>query len=178
MSRFTACALLCCSTALLAAAAQPASARRAPDPSFKSLNGQTRKLSSLRGKIVVVNFWATWCGPCQEELPRLSRLAQEYSGKPVDFVVISIDKPSDRARIPGVLQRLHVDLESLVGADTDTMERFGLGDIVPSTVVLDDRGEEVERVMGEAREEDVRGPVDWLLEGKTGAAPQPLLKRY
>src|SRR5215469_8936821 len=90
----------------------PAFARRAPDPSFKTLDGQTRKLSELRGKIVVVNFWATWCGPCQEELPRMAKLADEYSAKPVAFVLISIDDPKDRAKIPGVLARLHVAHES------------------------------------------------------------------
>ena len=58
-------------------------AKRAPDPGFKSLDGQTRKLSSLRGQVVVVNFWATWCGACQEELPRLAKLTESYAGKGV-----------------------------------------------------------------------------------------------
>src|SRR4051794_33973681 len=100
-----------------------AAGKRAPDPGFKSLDGQNRKLSALRGHIVVVNFWATWCGPCQEELPRLAKLADSYAGKPVRFVLISIDEPKSRARIPAVLDRLHVPLESWDDADTDTMDR-------------------------------------------------------
>jgi thiol-disulfide isomerase/thioredoxin len=164
--------LLCASWVL------PAMAKRAPDPGFKSLDGQSRKLSGLRGKVVVVNFWATWCGPCQEELPRLSRIAASYAGQPVEFVMVSIDAPKDRARIPGVLARLHVAAESWVGADTDTLAGFGLGDIVPGTVVLDADGQVVARIMGEAREEDVRGAVDWLLGGKAGAAPAALTERY
>ena len=152
--------------------------KRAPDPGFKSLDGQTRKLSSLRGQVVVVNFWATWCGPCQEELPRLAKLAQGYNGKPVRFVLVSIDEPKNRAKIPAVLDRLHVSLESWNDADTDTMDRFGLGNIVPGTVILDEQGEVVSRIMGEAREEDVRNAVDWLLGGRSGAAPAALIKRY
>ena len=156
-------------------------AKHAPDPAFKSLDGQTRKLSSLRGQVVVVNFWATWCGPCQEELPRLSQLAQSYAGKPVRFVLISIDEPKDRAKISAVLERLHVSLESWDDADTDTMDHFGLGNIVPGTAILDEKGEVVARIMGEAREEDVRNAVDWMLDGKIGPAPagadEEILKR-
>jgi len=155
-----------------------AGGKHAPDPGFKSLDGHPRKLSALHGQVVVVNFWATWCGPCQEELPRLSKVAESYAGKPVRFVLISIDEPKNRARIPAVLDRLHVPLESWDDADTDTMGRFGLGDIVPGTAILDEQGEVVARVMGEAREEDVRGAVDWLLGGRTGPAPEALTKRY
>ena len=72
------------------------------------------------------------------------------------FVLISIDEPKNRAKIPAVLERLHVSLESWDDADTDTMDRFGLGNIVPGTVILDEKGEVIARIMGEAREEDVR----------------------
>jgi thiol-disulfide isomerase/thioredoxin len=144
---------------------------------LQGLDGQTRKLSSLHGQVVVVNFWATWCGPCQEELPRLSQLAASYAGKPVRFALISIDAPKDRAKIPAVLERLHVSLESWDDADTDTMDHFGLGDIVPGTAILDEKGEVVARIMGEARDEDVRNAVDWMLGGKIGPAPAALTKR-
>lgn len=164
--------LLCAATPLALAA------NKAPDPSFHGLDGQKHKLSSLRGQVVVVNFWATWCGPCQEELPRLDKLAGDYAGKPVQFVLISIDAPKDRAKIPAVLARLNVSRESWVGADTDTMADFGLGDIVPGTVILDQDGNVVARIMGEARETDVRGAVDWILGGRNGPPPRPLTKRY
>jgi thiol-disulfide isomerase/thioredoxin len=165
---------------LLAALLLPAPvfARHAPDPSFKTLDGHTRKLSSLHGQIVVVNFWATWCGPCQEELPRLSQIAASYAGKPVSFVYVSIDNPKDQHKIPAALSRLHVSFDSWVNADTDTLGRFGLGEIVPGTIVLDENGEPVARIMGEAREDDVRKPVDWLLAGRKADPPQPMTRRY
>ena len=156
----------------------PVWAKRAPDPAFKTLDGQKEKLSALRGQVVVVNFWATWCGPCQEELPRLSRMAADYAGKKVKFVFISIDAPKDRKKIPATLERLHVSLDSWVDADTGTLDWFGLGNIVPGTVVLDGDGEIVARIMGEVKEADVRTPVDWLLGGKAGTPPEALTRRY
>jgi thiol-disulfide isomerase/thioredoxin len=164
--------------ALCVYASIPAMAKHAPDPGFKSLDGQQRKLSSLRGQVVVVNFWATWCGPCQEELPRLAQMAASYQGKPVKFVTISIDDPKDRGKIPAVLARLKVPADSWVGGNTDMLADFGLGNIVPGTAVLDEHGEVVARIMGEAREADVRTAVDWLLSRKTGPAPAAVTKRY
>jgi thiol-disulfide isomerase/thioredoxin len=160
------------------AAGVPVAAKRAPDPGFKTLDGQKRKLSALHGQVVVVNFWATWCGPCQEELPRVAQIAASYAGKPVSFVLISIDEPKNHGKIPAKLASLHVTTESWVDADTDTMDRFGMGDIVPGTLVLDDTGEIVTRIMGEAKEDDVRSAVDWLLGGKTGPPPPQLTKHY
>jgi len=178
MSRIRTTRFICCAALCFLAASAGAAPKHAPDPAFKTLNGRSQKLSGLRGQVVVVNFWATWCGPCQEELPRLAKLAENYAGKPVRFVLISIDEPKNRAKIPAVLDRLHVSLETWDDADTDTMDRFGLGNIVPGTAILDDKGEVVSRIMGEARDEDVRGAVDWLLAGRWGPAPPPLTKRY
>jgi thiol-disulfide isomerase/thioredoxin len=161
----------------LLAISAPLWAKHAPDSAFKTLDGQTRKLSTLRGQAVVVNFWATWCAPCREELPWLSQIAGTYAGKPVAFVFISIDDKKAQTKIPAALANLHFAPETWVGADTDTLDRFGLGDIVPGTVILDDKGEIVARIMGEAKEEDVRNAVDWLLSGKQGTPPPALTKR-
>ncbi len=106
----------------------------------------------------MVNFWATWCGPCQEELPRLSQIAASYAGKSVSFVFISIDAPKDHAKIPDTLARLHVHLDSWVNADTDTLDRFGLGDIVPGTLVLDENGETVARSWAKQKKTTCESP--------------------
>jgi thiol-disulfide isomerase/thioredoxin len=70
-----------------------AGADPAPKLSLKDLH-----VAARHGTIVVLNFWATWCEPCQDELPRLSRLAQSYAGKNVQFIAVSIDDAKDRAR--------------------------------------------------------------------------------
>jgi thiol-disulfide isomerase/thioredoxin len=167
--------LLLCMTVMLAAAAL---AESAPKLSLKDLNGHAQKLSALRGKIVVLNFWATWCEPCQEELPRLYQLSQSYAEKNVQFVAVSIDAAKDRGKIEPLLHRLNVGLDVWASADLDTLEKFGLGNVVPGTMVIDEKGQVITRVMGEARDEDVRVPLDWLLQGRVGPAPPLLLKRY
>ncbi len=144
----------------------------------KDLSGHAQKLSQLRGQIVVLSFWATWCGPCQEELPRLSKLSSAYSGKNVRFVAVSIDDAKDRGKIQPFLTKQGISLEVWTGANSDDLARFGLGDIVPGTVVLDEKGELIGRIMGEAQDDDVRSRVDWLLAGRKGPAPDPVAKRY
>jgi thiol-disulfide isomerase/thioredoxin len=64
-----------------------------PDYTFHDGAGKAVKLADLKGKVLVVNLWATWCGPCKIEMPQLAKLAADYAGKPVQVVAISIDKP-------------------------------------------------------------------------------------
>lgn len=155
-----------------------AEAKHAPNFEAKDLAGQSQKLSALRGRIVVLSFWATWCGPCQEELPHLSQLSQQYAGNGVQFIAASIDNAKDRGKIQPFLTKNTIDLNVWVGANSEILQSFGLGAIVPGTVVIDQQGEIIGRIMGEAREEDVRSRVDWLLGGRKGPAPEALTKRY
>lgn len=159
-----------------------ASAERAPGLNLKDLSGRSQRLSSLRGQIVVVNFWATWCGPCQEELPRLAHLAQTWGSKEIQFVAVSVDETKDQAAIPPLLTRLQVSPSAnfaiWVGSSTYTLRTFGLGEVLPGTVVIDRDGSIVTHIMGEAKEEDIRSAVDWLLSGRSGAAPANVVKRY
>ena len=167
---------------LIACVAPIADAKRAPNLEFKSLSGATEKFSDLRGSITVVNFWATWCGPCLEELPLLSKLTQEYSGKKVRFIAISADAEPEnrknRAKIDQFLSSHNLAMEVWLGADLDMLDRLNLGNVLPATVILDEQGEVVARIMGEAHEDDVRKPLDWLLNGKSGDAPVAVIKRY
>lgn len=157
-------------------------AARAPNLDLKDLNGSSQKLSALRGQIVVVNFWATWCAPCQEELPRLAQLAQQWTGKDVRFVAVSIDDPRDQPKIEPMLERLHLAPEGSfavwIGSSSYALRSFGLGDVVPGTVVIDRDGGIVTRIMGEARDDDIRSAVGWLLDGRAGNPPPNLIKRY
>jgi thiol-disulfide isomerase/thioredoxin len=159
-----------------------AHAKRAPNLEFKNIAGSSQKISDLRGSITVINFWATWCGPCREELPLLSRLSQAYAGKKVRFIAISADEASDNpknhAKIDEFLSHNNLVMDVWLGADLDMLERLGLGNVLPATIILDEQGEIIARVMGQAHEEDVKGPIEWLLNGRNGVAPVAVVKRY
>ena len=159
-----------------------AQAKRAPNLEFKNLAGNSQKISDLRGSITVINFWATWCGPCLEELPLLSKLTHEYAEKKVRFIAISADeapdKPKNRAKIDEFLNHQKPAMEVWLGADLDMLDRLGLGNVLPATVILDEQGEVIAKVMGEAHEEDIKVPLEWLLNGRNGPAPTAVTKRY
>lgn len=159
-----------------------AQAKRVPHLEFKNLHGATVKIADLHGSITVINFWATFCGPCREEMPMLSKLTQEYAEKKVRFIAISADDSPEnkksRAKIDQFLDTQKPSMEIWLGADLDMLERLQLGNVLPATIVLDENGEVISRIMGEAHEEDVRGPLDWLLDGRNGPAPAASVKRY
>ena len=164
--------------ALTLATSLGAHARPVPDLHFKDLAGHTEKLADLRGSITVVTFWATWCGPCQEELPRLSQLKDEYAAKGIRFVAISIDESKDFHKIEPFFKKQNIHLDVWTGADGNTLDRLRLGDEVPATLILDKNGETAGRVLGEAHPEDIGIYLDWLLDNRRGDPPQPVIKRY
>jgi len=108
----------------------------APDFEWTGADGQTLRLSSYRGKVVIVNFWATWCPPCRQELPVLQRVA---ASEP-DVVVLEVDlmEPGDKAR--SFLDSLGLDrLQPVLDSDGATTRRFGVLSL-PSTFFVDKDG--------------------------------------
>lgn len=158
-----------------------AGSRRVPNLGFQNLTGTTVTLGSLHGSIAVVNFWATWCGPCRQEFPMLSGLARKYSGK-VRFIAISADDDpgnrKQRAKIGQFLNDEKPAMEIWLGADLDALQHCGLGQVLPGTLILDANGQVISRVEGQAHEEDITGPIEWLLNGQSGPAPPVVVKRY
>jgi thiol-disulfide isomerase/thioredoxin len=167
-----------CATLLLCFIAGAAQAKRVPNLVLKDLSGGSQKVASLHGSIAVISFWATWCAPCREELPRLSRLSQDYAASGVRFIAVSIDEPKDRGKIVPYVAQQKLAMEVWVGGDTDMLAHVGLGNIVPGTIIIDQQGEVIGRIMGEAREEDIKSRLDWLLHGRQGDSPEELTKRY
>jgi len=153
-----------------------AQAKRIPDLEFKDLAGHTEKLSSLQGSIAVISFWATWCAPCREELPRLSHLSRDYTPKGVHFLAISADSSKDKPKIEPFLHQQNLALEVWLGASIDTLDRLNLGNALPATIILDENGEIIGRIEGEAQPADITSRLDWLLNHRQGASPEPLTK--
>src|SRR5207237_8140700 len=85
---------------------------------FKELNGKKVRVSDLRGKIVVLNFWATWCVPCRAEMPLLVEAEKEYAPRGVAFIAVSLDDRETRPKIPDFLGEFKISLPVWVGAST------------------------------------------------------------
>ncbi len=166
---------------ILAVACEMLAQAPAPSPlpklSLIDQTGQSQQLSDYQGRIIVLNFWATWCGPCRDELPILSKLADKYSDKSVVFIAASIDDSDTRPKIPEFLRRKKItNLPIWVGATSDTLKQFDLGIMVPATVIFDQDGQVVGRIWGESSSKDIASRLDWVLNGRTGKAPKALLK--
>lgn len=154
---------------------QGADAPRA-DLMLKDAAGQKVRLRDLRGKSVVLNFWATWCGPCNTEMPMLVGFERQYAARGVQFVGASLDDARTKARIPEFLARYNVAFPVWYGATADDLDRLKLGDAVPATLFLDAEGHIVARILGQARPEEIRERLEWMTGDKSSAAPQALVK--
>ena len=153
-------------------------ARNVRKLSMRDLNGGKVRISDYQGRVVVLNFWATWCGPCKEELPRLGTMAQEYASKNVAFVLASIDEPKKLPAVRDYVNEQKIALPVWVGATVDLLEQLSGINVVPATLIVDEQGEIVRAINGEARVEDVKEAVDWVLNGKQGQAPTERVRHY
>jgi thiol-disulfide isomerase/thioredoxin len=128
----------------------PAQPTNEPDIVFTGPDGKPTKLADLKGQVVVVNFWATWCGPCKEEMPSLAKLGKDYAGRGVKVVAISVDRLQDAPAAKDFL-RSHGGLEFY--NDPEYRVVFGLNprpDGIPTTVIFDKTGKEQGRLSGGA----------------------------
>lgn len=149
-----------------------------PELSLKDLSGAKHSIAEYRGQILVLNFWATWCGPCREELPMLNDVVKQYAAKGVVFIEASLDDSKDEKKIPAFLSKQGVDLPVWIGADPGTLKKLGLGKIIPATLIVDRDGKAVSRLLGEARRNELTARLDWILADESGPAPAPVVTHY
>jgi thiol-disulfide isomerase/thioredoxin len=107
----------------------------APDFEWNAPDGTTKKLSDLRGRIVVVNFWATWCAPCREEMPAMQRVARDGTA-----TFLAVDLLEDGARVRGFMDSLALDrLQPLLDLDGSVTRKYGVLEL-PQTFFIDAAG--------------------------------------
>ena len=146
------------------------------DLSLKSMDGQRVRLTDYRGKVVVLNFWATWCVPCAAELPMLVKAEKDYRSKGVAFIAVSADDGKTRKNVGEFVSKHNIDLSIWLDATSDDMMRLGMGTAVPATAFLDQEGHVAFRVQGEMHEEELKERLDWLLNSRNGPAPVRMRK--
>lgn len=123
--------------------------RQAPDGSFSDARGNIVKLSDFRGKVVLLNFWATWCGPCVRELPDLDRLQTELGGPEFQVIALSSDRKGPDVVAP-FLAKLGVEQLAAYNDPRATVQRAFKVVGLPTTVLLDADGRELGRLVGPA----------------------------
>ncbi len=123
------------------------------DFSFPDVNGQMQAVSQWQGKILLINFWATWCPPCLKEIPEFVKWQQEFAENGIQFVGISLD---EQAAVADYLKTIELNYPMLVAGDAGAMLAQQLGNIlnaVPFTVVVNQQGQIVYRQPGELSRE-------------------------
>jgi thiol-disulfide isomerase/thioredoxin len=142
---------------------------------LRDARGNKVRLRDLRGGPVVLNFWATWCGPCNAEMPMLVEMERQYAARGVRFVAISLDDARTASKIPLFLAEYKVAFPVWYGATADDLEQLKLGGAVPATAFLDAEGRVAARILGQARPEEVKQRLDWLTGDPRVAAPEPVV---
>ena len=157
--------LLLSSAALMPAADRPAL-------TLKDMQGVTHSIEDYRGKLVVVNFWATWCIPCKEEMPIFTEVDKRYRERGVVVLAASLDEQRTKKYINQFARSYKMTFPILVDATTEDMKHVGLGEMVPSTLFLDRDGSVAGKILGQATKKDVLPRVEWLLGERQGEPPQ------
>ncbi|HET9281763.1 MAG TPA: TlpA disulfide reductase family protein [Candidatus Angelobacter sp.] len=143
----------------------------APDFELHDLKGSPHKLADYRGKPVVLNFWATWCVPCAKEMPLLDEMQKRYQGRVV-FIAASVDFDDVKPSIAAFIKKHHADdLTVMVGADLDSLNKFGLKEEMPGTVFIDAAGNIVGRASGALKRDELETQMQ-KLAGAPGSLPK------
>ena len=114
-----------------------AAAGSAPDFTLRSADGPNVRLQEQRGRVVMVNFWATWCGPCRQEMPHLNRLYGKY--RDAGFVLLGVNIDEDQAKAVGLAARLGLQFPVLLDTDKTVSRLYDLS-TMPSTLLIDRDG--------------------------------------
>jgi peroxiredoxin len=109
----------------------------APDFALKSISGENLRLSEFRGEVVMINFWATWCGPCRQEMPLLDELYSRY--RKVGFNLLGVNIDDDQRRATKLVRSLGLQFPILLDQRKDVSRLYDI-DAMPATLLIDRSG--------------------------------------
>jgi len=122
----------------------------APDFTFPGLDGKMIRLSDYKGKVVLVNIWATWCPPCVDEMPSMEKLYQKFKGENFEILAVSIDEPGLKAVAP-FMKKSKLTFPALIDSEGTIKTVYGITGI-PESFIIDKQGILIKKIIG---------PVDW-----------------
>ena len=132
------CAMAALITATTAFGAAGGDAGPAPGFSLPALSGEPATLSQYKGQVVMVNFWATWCGPCQQEMPLLDQMYKKY--RPAGFTLLGVNVDKEAPAVRELLARKPVSFPVLLDPANQVSKAYHVDDM-PSSVLIDRKGE-------------------------------------
>jgi peroxiredoxin len=144
-----------------------------PQLSLKDMDGKAHSLADYRGKIVVLNFWATWCVPCKDEMPIFVEAQKKFAQHNVVILAASLDDARTRKYVGKFIHAYKMDFPVLLDATADLMaQQFGLNDTVPATIFLNTQGNIVGKIEGQARKKDLLSRIERLLDNQDNVQPK------
>jgi cytochrome c biogenesis protein CcmG/thiol:disulfide interchange protein DsbE len=146
-----------------------------PDLALPALNGNIERLSDFQGRIVILNFWATWCAPCQKEMPTLVGVHAAYARRGVEIVAASVDDAETRGNVPGFVRRYRIPFHVWLEATEKQQASFRLATGLPATAIIDRDGQTRFRIIGEVTRDVLVERLEWLLSTRTTPAPSELV---
>jgi peroxiredoxin len=120
--------------------------RKAPDFCLEGLNGEKVQLKAFKGKIIFLNFWATWCGPCKEEMPSMEALYQHFKGRNFTFLTISVDLEGQEP-VRKFIENHRYQFPVLLDPSGKTLDLFEVSKI-PTTLIIGKNGKIIGRAIG------------------------------
>jgi len=130
---------------------------------LRDLSGVEQSLAGLKGRLVILNFWATYCIPCRAEMPDLAAIQNDYAALGVQVVGASTDEAQHRGKVLQFIKETRINFPVWMGATTADMIRFGLGGALPGTIVIGKDGRVAKVISGVVDQADLRKQIDALL---------------
>jgi thiol-disulfide isomerase/thioredoxin len=141
----------------------------APEIELKSLDGQQFQLTSKKGKIIILDFWASWCGPCLQVMPQVDRVAHEFEEQGVLLFAVNLEETPEKVK--AAMERLKLSTTVLLDQDGRVAEKYGATSI-PQTVIIDREGKVVRLYVGGSSrfDEQLRTALKSVLSGEAPKA--------
>lgn len=136
--------------------------KKAPDFSFKTQYGKDFQLSKQKGKVVLVNFWATWCGPCRAEIPGFLQVYERYRDKGLEIVGVSLDENGWEVVTP-FIKRYNITYPVVVDSRGVVARQYGKIDAIPTSFLIDKNGNIVDQHIGYLSKEELEKKIKSVL---------------